>query len=129
VLDRVIQQALAQEPGGVFEKEFSENSYAYRPGRNAHDALRAVRTAAAEGYTEAVDCDLKGFSIMGWQAGVGVVPDVESLPSGRGNPGANLVEGMRWLQRLVWRSKTGARIMQGWCKDDRTHLAHTLNTL
>jgi len=61
VLDRVIQQALAQELGGVFEDTFSENSYAYRPGRNAHDALRAVRKAAAEGYIEAVDCDLKGF--------------------------------------------------------------------
>jgi RNA-directed DNA polymerase len=61
VLDRVIQQALAQVLGGVFEVEFSEYSYAYRPGRNAHDALRTVRAAAAEGYTEAVDCDLKGF--------------------------------------------------------------------
>jgi RNA-directed DNA polymerase len=61
VLDRVIQQALAQELGGVFEETFSAHSYAYRPGRNAHDALRAVRAAAAEGYTEAVDCDLKGF--------------------------------------------------------------------
>jgi RNA-directed DNA polymerase len=61
VLDRVIQQALAQELGGVFEATFSEHSYAYRPGRNAHDALRAVRAAAAEGCTEAVDCDLKSF--------------------------------------------------------------------
>lgn len=61
VLDRVIQQALAQELSGVFEVEFSENSFAYRPGRNAHDALRAVRTAAAAGHTEAVDCDLEGF--------------------------------------------------------------------
>jgi RNA-directed DNA polymerase len=61
VLDRVIQQALAQELGGVFEGEFSEHSYAYRPGRGAHDALRAVRQAAAEGLTHAVDCDLKSF--------------------------------------------------------------------
>lgn len=61
VLDRVIQQALAQELGGVFEETFSEHSYAYRPGRGAHDALRAVRTAAADGLTEAVDCDLKSF--------------------------------------------------------------------
>jgi len=61
VLDRVIQQALAQELGGVFEETFSEHSYAYRAGRSAHDALRAIRAAAAEGLTEAVDCDLKGF--------------------------------------------------------------------
>jgi RNA-directed DNA polymerase len=61
VLDRVIQQALAQVLGGVFEETFSAHSYAYRAGRNAHDAVRAVREAAAAGYTEAVDCDLKGF--------------------------------------------------------------------
>lgn len=61
VLDRVIQQALAQELGGVFEGEFSASSYAYRPGRGAHDALRAVRAAAEEGLTHAVDCDLKAF--------------------------------------------------------------------
>jgi RNA-directed DNA polymerase len=61
VLDRVIQQALAQELGGVFEVTFSDSSYAYRPGRGAHDALRAVRQAAAEGLTVAVDCDLKSF--------------------------------------------------------------------
>jgi RNA-directed DNA polymerase len=61
VLDRIIQQALAQQLHGVFEETFSEHSYAYQPARNAHDALRAVRDAAAEGYTEAVDCDLKGF--------------------------------------------------------------------
>lgn len=61
VLDRVIQQAIAQVLGDVFEPEFSEHSYAYRPGRNGHDALRAVRDAAAAGDTVAVDCDLKSF--------------------------------------------------------------------
>jgi RNA-directed DNA polymerase len=61
VLDRVIQQALAQALGGVFEETFSAHSFAYREGRNAHDAVRAIREAAAAGYTEAVDCDLKGF--------------------------------------------------------------------
>lgn len=61
VLDRVIQQAIAQVVGGLFEADFSNHSYAYRSGRNAHDALRAVRAAAVSGFTEAVDCDLKGF--------------------------------------------------------------------
>jgi RNA-directed DNA polymerase len=61
VLDRVIQQAIAQVLGDVFEPEFSEYSYAYRPNRNGHDALRAVRDAAAAGCTVAVDCDLKSF--------------------------------------------------------------------
>ena len=61
VLDRVIQQALAQVLGEVFEKTFSEHSYAYRPGRSAHAAVRSIRQAAATGRCEAVDCDLKGF--------------------------------------------------------------------
>ncbi|MFT3867616.1 MAG: group II intron reverse transcriptase/maturase [Nibricoccus sp.] len=61
VLDRVIQQALAQELSGVFEETFSENSHAYRTGRNAHQALRSIRDAAAQGNTHAVDCDLKSF--------------------------------------------------------------------
>jgi RNA-directed DNA polymerase len=61
VLDRVIQQALAQVLGGVFEETFSHHSFAYREGRNAHDAVRSIREAAAAGYTEAVDCDLRGF--------------------------------------------------------------------
>ncbi len=61
VLDRVIQQALAQVLGGVFEETFSAHSFAYREGHNAHDAVRSIWEAAAAGYTEAVDCDLKGF--------------------------------------------------------------------
>jgi RNA-directed DNA polymerase len=61
VLDRVIQQALAQELSGVFEETFSENSHAYRTGRNAHQALHSIRNAAAQGNTHAVDCDLKSF--------------------------------------------------------------------
>ncbi len=61
VLDRVIQQALAQVLGGVFEKTFSEHSYAYRPGRTAHAAVQSIHRAVANGLGEAVDCDLKGF--------------------------------------------------------------------
>ena len=61
VLDRVIQQALAQVLGGVFEETFSQHSYAYRPGRSAHDAVRSIRQCIADGLGEAVDCDLKGF--------------------------------------------------------------------
>ncbi|MBK8477092.1 MAG: group II intron reverse transcriptase/maturase [Opitutaceae bacterium] len=61
VLDRLIQQALAQELGGVFEETFSEHSYAYRPGRNPHQAVRSIRKCIADGLSDAVDCDLKGF--------------------------------------------------------------------
>lgn len=40
VVDRVIQQAIAQGLTPIFEKQFSENSFGFRPKRGAHDALR-----------------------------------------------------------------------------------------
>ena len=43
VQDRVIQQALSQVLSPIFEAEFSTNSYGYRPGRSAHDAIEAAR--------------------------------------------------------------------------------------
>jgi RNA-directed DNA polymerase len=62
VLDRVIQQALAQILGEVFEKIFSDHSYAYRPGRTAQAAVQSIHRAVVDdGLGEAVDCDLKGF--------------------------------------------------------------------
>jgi len=61
VLDRVIQQAVAQVLTPIFETVFSEHSYGFRPGRSAHDAVRAVRDAAKEGYQIAVDADLSKF--------------------------------------------------------------------
>ncbi|MBS5264526.1 MAG: hypothetical protein KHZ30_08610 [Clostridiales bacterium] len=41
VVDRVIQQAVTQELTPLFEPQFSENSYGFRPGRGQHDALKA----------------------------------------------------------------------------------------
>jgi retron-type reverse transcriptase len=61
VLDRVIQQAIAQVLGPLFEPEFSAHSYGFRPGRSGHQAIRAVQQAAREGYTIAVDADLSKF--------------------------------------------------------------------
>jgi len=61
VLDRVIQQALAQVLSPLFEGGFSEHSYGFREGRNAHQAVREVETCWKEGYRHAVDCDLKSF--------------------------------------------------------------------
>ena len=61
VTDRVIQQAISQVLGGMFEPAFSENSYGFRPGRSAHQAVNAVRRADMEGYSVAVDADLSKF--------------------------------------------------------------------
>jgi len=61
VLDRVIQQAIAQVLGPLFEPVFSRHSYGFRPQRSAHQAVRAVQKAVQEGYTTAVDADLSKF--------------------------------------------------------------------
>jgi RNA-directed DNA polymerase len=61
VLDSVIQQALAQVLGPLFEPGFSRFSYGFRPGRGAHDAVRQAREYRKQGYKVAVDCDLAKF--------------------------------------------------------------------
>ena len=61
VIDRVIQQAIAQVLTPIFEEQFSENSYGFRPGRSAHDAIRGCQRIIDEGYCYAVDLDLEKF--------------------------------------------------------------------
>jgi RNA-directed DNA polymerase len=61
VLDRLIQQALHQVLQPLFESEFSESSYGFRPGRNAHQAVKAARSYVAEGQRWVVDIDLEKF--------------------------------------------------------------------
>lgn len=61
VLDRVIQQAIAQVLTPLWDGEFSENSYGFREGRNAHQAVRQVEEAWKLKRRHAVDCDLKAF--------------------------------------------------------------------
>ena len=61
IVDRVIQQALAQVLSPVFESQFSEHSYGFRPGRNAHQAVKQVRSYFQAGYTQVVDIDLAAF--------------------------------------------------------------------
>ncbi len=61
VLDRLLQQALYQVMQPLFEPEFSESSYGFRPGRNAHQAVEAARGYVAEGKRWVVDLDLEKF--------------------------------------------------------------------
>jgi RNA-directed DNA polymerase len=60
-LDRLIQQALHQILQPLFEPGFSESSYGFRPGRNAHQAVKAARGYVAEGRRWTVDLDLEKF--------------------------------------------------------------------
>jgi RNA-directed DNA polymerase len=61
VLDRLIQQAIAQVLMPIFDPDFSDSSFGFRPGRSAHDAVRTVREHIRAGYRIAVDMDLSKF--------------------------------------------------------------------
>jgi group II intron reverse transcriptase/maturase len=61
VLDRLIQQAMLQVMTPLFEPGFSPHSYGFRPGRRAHDAVKAAQGYIREGYTWVVDIDLEKF--------------------------------------------------------------------
>jgi group II intron reverse transcriptase/maturase len=61
VQDRMIQQAIHQTLAPLWEVEFSEHSYGFRPNRSAHDAIRAAQRHIQAGKTWVVDIDLKGY--------------------------------------------------------------------
>jgi len=59
--DRMIQQALHQVLSPIFEADFSASSYGFRPGKNAHQAVKAAQQYVAEGRRIVVDMDLEKF--------------------------------------------------------------------
>lgn len=61
VKDRVVQTALVLLLQPIFEADFNEYSFGYRPGRSAHDALDAICEALMQGKSEVVDADLSGY--------------------------------------------------------------------
>jgi len=61
VVDRLIQQAIAQVLSPIFEEQFSDNSFGFRPNRSAHGALRRCQTYITVGYKYVVDMDLEKY--------------------------------------------------------------------
>lgn len=61
VSDRVVQNALRHVLEPIFERDFAEHSYGFRPGRSCIDALARVEALLEAGYTHVVDADLKGY--------------------------------------------------------------------
>ena len=61
VVDRVIQQAIAQQLSKIYEPIFSENSYGFRPNRSCHDAILKAKEIMNNGYKWVVDLDLEKF--------------------------------------------------------------------
>ena len=61
VTDRWLQQAVAQMITPLFEFEFKEHSYGFRPNKNAHQCIQQAQQYIHEGYQYIVDIDLKSF--------------------------------------------------------------------
>ena len=61
VIDRMIQQAIVQVLQPMYEPLFSENSYGFRPKRNAQQAMKQALEYYNEGYTQVVDLDLAKY--------------------------------------------------------------------
>lgn len=61
VIDRTLQQAIAQQLTPIYEPLFADGSYGYRPGRSAQDAIQKVKEYAEQGYTYAVALDLSKY--------------------------------------------------------------------
>lgn len=61
VVDRVVQQATAQQLNQIYDKEFSEYSYGFRPNRSAHQAMEQVVNYLNEGYEWVIDMDIEKY--------------------------------------------------------------------
>jgi len=61
VTDRIIQQAIAQVLSPIYEHQFSNHSYGFRPNRNAHQSLQQASEYVADGKHWVVDMDMKSF--------------------------------------------------------------------
>jgi RNA-directed DNA polymerase len=61
VVDRMLQQAIAQILTPIFDPEFSDSSFGFRPGRSAHQAIKRAQGYMNEGYDWVVDIDLAKY--------------------------------------------------------------------
>lgn len=61
VKDRVVQAAVKRVIEPIFESQFCDTSFGFRPGKGCKDALRAVNGWLKQGYTHVVDADLKSY--------------------------------------------------------------------
>jgi RNA-directed DNA polymerase len=77
VLDRFIQPLLLQVMTPIWEPQFSQHSYGFRPGRSAHDAVRAAQRHAREGKDWVIDLDItKFFDHVNWDILMGKLGNV-----------------------------------------------------
>jgi RNA-directed DNA polymerase len=95
IKDRVAQMAAVIVLEAIFEADLTDEQYAYRPKRSAHDAVRKVHQLLNQGYTEVVDADLKGY--------FDTIPHQELMKSvaRRVSDGAMLALVKSWLEMAV----------------------------
>jgi group II intron reverse transcriptase/maturase len=108
VVDRVVQSAVAGWLGTRWNPGFDQNSYAYRPGRGVHDALRALADLRDRGFRWVLDADISGF--------------FDSIDHGRllalvasrlGSRSPMLGWIRDWLDAAVWDGRDLARLAHG----------------
>lgn len=61
VIDRVIQQAIAQVLSRIYDNKFSDNSFGFRPNRSAHDAMMRTLDYLNKGYEWVIDLDIEAY--------------------------------------------------------------------
>lgn len=95
IRDRVAQMAAVIVLEAIFEADLTDEQYAYRPKRSAHEAVRKVHQLLNQGYTEVVDADLKGY--------FDTIPHHELMKSvaRRVSDGAMLALIKSWLEMAV----------------------------
>ena len=95
IKDRVAQMAAVIVLEAIFEADLTEEQYAYRPQRSAHDAVRHVHGLLKRGYTEVIDADLSSY--------FDTIPHHELMKSvaRRVSDGAMLALIKSWLEMAV----------------------------
>lgn len=106
VKDRVVQTALVLLLQPIFEADFNENSFGYRPGRNAHQAVDAIKKALLQGKHEVIDADLSAYFDTIPHAGL------LRLVAGRVSDGAILGLIKRFLRAPIVEEKDGKRTVK-----------------
>jgi group II intron reverse transcriptase/maturase len=106
VKDRVVQTALVILLQPIFEADFNENSFGYRPGRSAHQAVDAIKKALLQGKHEVIDADLSAYFDTIPHAGL------LRLVAGRVSDGAILGLIKRFLRAPIVEEKDGKRTVK-----------------
>jgi group II intron reverse transcriptase/maturase len=106
VKDRVVQTALVLLLQPIFEADFNENSFGYRPGRSAHQAVDAIKKALLQGKHEVIDADLSAYFDTIPHAGL------LRLVAGRVSDSAILGLIKRFLRAPIVEEKDGKRTVK-----------------